>query len=106
MKKIFNFFIDVLVWIIELPIRMDKSHLVDNLELKLLDYEYNHKLLNNDKSKSDLDLFTRLLNATRNCPAIILMDEVESLKSIIENRDNVTDELTINWIKRIELYSC
>ena len=84
---------------------MRKDTIVNKLELKLMDIEYNHILMNNDKSKEELDFFLRLLKATKGCPAIILSSEIDSLLASTNNGKDISEAMTLAWVKRLEIYN-
>lgn len=103
MKTILEFIKKVIFFLFELNDRMQKSSFISKAESTLLDLEYKKVLDNSKKMDEDIRDAKRLINAMKNCPAVILVDEMNRLLSF--DKKDITEQMCENLVSRLELYS-
>jgi hypothetical protein len=88
-------------YLITIPSRIDKANIILKTKSKIIDLEYQHRLVNSFETEKELSHTKRFLEVAKKCPAVILMDELNSLH---KSKDHLTDEICIKWIEGLEAY--
>ncbi len=102
MKRIKNFFTKVLFWYFDQQDKLKKSKYLEIAEDKLFELELDNIRYNNDESAKKLSDAKRLVSAIKDCPAPIVMDELEPL--LVLRKDQITDAMCLRFVETLELY--
>lgn len=87
-------------FVINIPFMAEKWRIINHFQSELNKLEYEYSLRPNDKLRQDIIDTKRLIKASGDCPAILLVSEVNIIKG-----KRVTEEESMEFLYRIESYS-